>query len=245
MIKDYDTWSFRSRTFGTAILLSLIWHFFWFFSVTIVISAPKHRQNAKPKIVSLGPVLDDSIFRTLVETRPQLSETFYRGLSDLSSAVEPEVRTMERHSPGDVVSVSFGKRFLDSMRVLVGGDKTSPDYEFISRLKIAYGDDIPGLEGDAKDRQIVSRPEEPDMPPALDLALKSAKVEIAFTVDTSGAVVRADIAHSSGSPSVDDRWLRYLKRWHFSPLEAKFGNQDGRITFDLGAPKADEEPAAP
>ncbi|HTL70009.1 MAG TPA: hypothetical protein VL404_01840, partial [Candidatus Eisenbacteria bacterium] len=65
-MKGYETWHFRDRTFLGAVGLSLLWHFFWFFSITIVVSPPKPKNKPMVKIVSIGPVLDDSIFRTLV-----------------------------------------------------------------------------------------------------------------------------------------------------------------------------------
>ncbi len=127
-MKDYDTWSFKNRSFLTAIAASLLWHFFWFFAVTITVNPDKHRFRSKPVIVSLGPVLDDRIFRTLVDTRPQASQTFYRRLSDFSSPAEVEVKTLPRTSPGEIVSLPFGKKMSNSMRTLIGGDKLSPDF---------------------------------------------------------------------------------------------------------------------
>ena len=132
-MKDYETWSFRDRSFLWALLLSLLWHSFWFFSLTIVVSADK-KIRQKTKLVSIGSVLDDSIFKTIVENRPQLSQAFYRPLSDFSSQLETKPQTLERYSAGDVVSVPFSKKFSDSLKELIGGEKYSPQYEIAPQL---------------------------------------------------------------------------------------------------------------
>ncbi len=112
------------------ILISFLWHFFWFFSVTITVGPSKNiSHKARTRSVSLGAVLDDTIFRTLVESRPQVSEAFYRHMSDFRPApAEPEVPTSPRHAPGDVVSVPFGKKYADALKEIVSGDKPSPDF---------------------------------------------------------------------------------------------------------------------
>jgi len=94
-------------------------------------------------VVSLGPVIDDTIFRTLVENKPQLSETFYRHLSDFTVPMEVEVQSIERHSPGDVVSVPMGRKVSNHLKDLVGGEKPTPDTELTSRIQIRYPEEGP------------------------------------------------------------------------------------------------------
>ena len=220
-MRDYPGWSFWNRSFAMALGVSLLWHFFWFFSVTITVN-PLKRFNAKPhpKIVSLGPVLDDTIFRTLVENKPQLSETLYRRISDFSSPLDLQVKTMERYSPGEVVGLPFSKKFWSSLKELVGGAKASPDYEFVSRFKTGFSEEAPGIEGEASSRQVLSRPEEPVFPFGADPSLRDSEVELEFTVDPSGLVSHAETVLSSGNPDVDLMWARHLRHWQFSPLEA-------------------------
>ena len=233
-MKEYDTWSFRNRSFMLGMAVSLVWHFFWFFAVIIVISPAKKKVPVMPKVISLGRVLDDTIFRTLVETRPQLSETFYRQPSDFSELLQPKAQAIERHSPGDVVSVPFGKKFLNSLRVLVSGGKMSPDYEFISRINIGYTDAPTNIDGEAAGRQIVSRPEEPQVLTGLD-AVRKKTIEIRFVVDSAGAVRDAEVTRSCGNPNIEALWLRYLRRWQFAPLEGpRPADQEGVARFRAG-----------
>ena len=232
-MKDYESWHFRDRSFAWALAISLLWHFFWFFSITITVSPKKLSPRARPRIVSLGPVLDDAIFRALVQNKPQLSQTFYRHLSDYPALEDLKVRTIERHASGDVVSLPFGKRFINSLRGIIGGDKAEPAYEFISRLTSGYSEEVAGLEGEVRSRQLLSRPAEPDFPAGLDPSLRDSETEIRFSVEPSGAVSSTAVAVSSGSPEIDLVWLRYLRKWRFAPLDSRRAahDQTGRMRF--------------
>ena len=133
--REYRSWSFKDRTFVLAAAASLLWHFFWFFSVRIVVSTPRKAERPRFELVSLGPVMDDAMFNTLVETRPELSESFYRRPSDLAVAAELPAQTAGRHVAGEVVSVPFGKKFLETLKSLVGGVKAAPDFDLTEEEK--------------------------------------------------------------------------------------------------------------
>ena len=126
-MREYESWSFTDRSFLFAVLVSVLWHLFWFFSVTIVVAPPRKMPHAMPNIVSLGPVLDDAIFKTLVETRPEISKAFYRQTADFSTSTEVPAETVERYASGDVVSVPRGKKFTETLKDAVSGEKAEPD----------------------------------------------------------------------------------------------------------------------
>lgn len=227
-MRNYEGWSFSDRPVVIALGISFLWHFFWFFTVTINVDPQSRFEKARPKVVSLGPVIDDTFFRSLVQTKPQISETFYRHLSDFSAPLEPPAQAVERRSPGDVVSVPLSKRVGSLMRSILGGEKTVPDEDFASRLRIGYHAEAAGLEGEVRDRQLLSRPETPDFPKGFDASLREAEVEIEFTVKPSGLVGAAELTVVSGNPTIDALWIRHLKRWQFAPLA-------------LGEPKRDQK----
>jgi len=235
-VKDYESWSFRDRSFGFALFLSLSWHLFWFFSISIVVTSPKKMAKSRPVILSLGPVLDDSIFKTLAATKPQLSETFYRHLSDFAAPAEIEVKTVERHSPGDVVSVPFGRRVGSFLRELISGEKSSPDYEIAARIPIDYASANENLEGDIRLRAVLSKPDEPQISQDLLRRIESSDMEIDFLVSAAGIVTKAEIVRSSGDSKVDVLWLDYLKQWKFSTLgfDRPALEQSGRVKFRIG-----------
>ena len=238
-VKGSEGRLFQNKSFVTALGLSVLWHAFWFFSLTISVNPSKKIVKNRPKIVSLGPVLDDKIFRTLIENKPELSTTFYRRLSDFSSPVEIQTKTAERYTPGSVVSLPFGKKSWNRVRGLIGGSKVSPEHEFISKIKIGFTDEALGVEGELKNRPVLSRPGEPIFPIGMDPGLKNSEVTIEFTVDISGMVGEAHVASSSGSPDLDLLWVRYLRQWQFAPLTAdqSVSNQKGTIKcrFPRGA----------
>jgi hypothetical protein len=132
-VNDYESRSLQDRSFLWAISLSVLWHLFWFFSLSITMGDHK-KPRVKSKLVSIGTVLDDSFFKTIVENRPQLSEAFYRAHSDLSPKLEPAPKMMEPYAAGDVVSVPFSRKFSDSLKEIIGGEKFSPDFDFLPSL---------------------------------------------------------------------------------------------------------------
>jgi len=125
--KDHRSWSFTDRSFLFAFSVSVLWHLFWFFSVTIVVTPAKIKSATQTKTVFLGPVLNDAIFRTLVESRPEVSKAFYRKLAEYEPATEVPTQTIERHASGDVTSLPEGKNFAQSLKALIGGSKSAPE----------------------------------------------------------------------------------------------------------------------
>lgn len=233
-LREYQTWSLRGRGFWTALALSLAWHFFWFFAITVVVTPEKHRAKKGPRVVSLGPVLDDELFRTLLESRPQLSETFYRDLESTGPPLEPPVERIEKSEPGDVVSVPYGRRFVSSLKGLLGDDKSAPDTRWPSE---GPPERQPEVAGALAGRAVIDRPEPPVLTFGLDPSLRSAEVDVAVRVDPSGSVVSAEVLRSSGDPEIDALWVRYVRRWHFAPAPGS-KEQDGRIR--LGFARAGE-----
>ncbi|MBI2095001.1 MAG: hypothetical protein HYT89_02405 [Candidatus Omnitrophica bacterium] len=142
-MKDYQSWHFRDRAFAMGVALSLAWHFFWFFAITITVSPEKMRQHPRPRIVSLGPVLDDTLLRTLVETRPQPSEAFYRHMTDFTPVTGAPPKTVGRAAPADVISLPYEKKLSAFLRNALSGEKASPVDEFLPKIKTGYPDDGP------------------------------------------------------------------------------------------------------
>ena len=223
-----------------ALGLSVLWHAFWFFSLTITVNSSKKHIKSPSRIVSLGPVLDDKMFRTLVESKPEFSKTFYRRLSDFSSPVDIQTKTVERYAPGSVVSLPFGKKSMNKVKNLIGGSKVSPEHEFAQKIKIGFADEFLGVDGEMKDRSILSRPEEPEFPLGMDPVLKNAEVTIGFSVDSSGSVGETQVISSSGNPELDLLWTRYLRHWQFAPLNKGGTDQTQKGTIKLRFSSAKE-----
>ncbi len=228
---EYRSWSFTDRSFLFATAVSILWHLFWFFSVAIVVSPSPSRKSMKPTMVALGPVLDDAIFRTLLETKPEYSKTYYRNLNDFDSATDVPIQTIERHESGDVTSVPSGKIFERALKNLIGGDKAVPDGASVVS-ELFGGSDFFELAGDMNKDQILSRPD----PPSLDLP---SLIEIRFGLSPDGKVADMELVKSSGDAQTDRQWEDYFRQWLFSPSPVLGTdlNQKGKVTFKNPAMK--------
>lgn len=223
--KEYHSWSFMDRSFLFAFSVSVLWHLFWFFSVTIVVTPAKSKSLMQTKTVSLGPVLSDAIFRTLVESRPEVSKAFYRQLSEYESATEVPAQTVERHASGDVTSLPEGKNFAQSLRALIGGSKSAPE-ESAGHPGISGDSSFFKLTGDISKDHILSRPE----PPAGHLPVA---LELEFELAPDGKVVMIGTVRSSGDAAEDRRWEDYFRQWLFmpSPVLGSSGQVRGNVIF--------------
>lgn len=212
-------------------VISLVWHLFWFFSVTITVGPSDSPRRRVSRTVSLGAVLDDTIFKTLIESRPQVTEAFYRQLSDFApSPSEVEIPRLERSLSGDVVSVPFGKKFITTLKEFMDGDKPSPDFD-MSGASGAYFGDAESLEGDVRRRGIISRPPRPRFPADLDSSLRGSETVIGFSVDPLGAVLGADTLVSSGNDAIDALWLDYVRGFRFTSLPEAVQKGRARLRF--------------
>ena len=122
-MRNYAGWSLRDRSFASALLISVGWHIFWFVAISVNVAPRYMKFKTDPAVVSLGPVLDDSIFSTLAKNRQQLSETYYRRLSDYKTETASEVRAASASAAGGIVVLPPSEP-ARSLRDLVGGEKT-------------------------------------------------------------------------------------------------------------------------
>jgi TonB family protein len=234
---DYRSWSFTDRSFLFAVLVSVLWHLFWFFSVTMVVTPPKKQPRALPKVMALGPVLNDAIFKTLVETRPEISKAFYRQPADILQATDVPAQSVERYAPGDVVSVPLGRKFSGALRELVGGSKAAPDIEPLLARPSGPADYFE-LSGPLDVSQILSRP---SGPPSGGMA-SALPVEIEFLLDAGGGVSDANVTLSSGDALIDRAWLGHLRQWLFTPESALAIPPGGRARVKFRVPDSEGRP---
>lgn len=229
-------WSFWNRPFLTAVAISVLWHLFWFFSVTIVVSPRKAPAPSKPPLVSLGPVLNDEIFRTLVETRLETTPAYYRPRLAGTPATDLPVENVERHVPGDVISVPFGAQAQAALAGLVSGRKAAPDFDVIDAYGSIGDSSKPAFrfEGPAADRQVLFAPPKPALPAGIDPAGRHSATRILFSIDASGSVASTEISASSGYPEIDLLWLEYLRRFQFTPEGVAAGTDKSAAVLTFG-----------
>lgn len=126
-MRGYEGWSFSDKSFAVALGLSLVWHLFWFSLVTVSMNPEKRLIKPRSRIVFLGPVLDEKIFRVLVESKPELSKALPRKFSEMPMPAESQIRTAERYTRGSVVNLPLEKRSWAAVNGLIGGTKAVPE----------------------------------------------------------------------------------------------------------------------
>jgi len=232
-VKGYETWNFKNRAFILAVLISVLWHCFWFFSIVITVGPSQKLMRPRTTMVSLGPVVDDTIFKALIESRPQLSQTFYRRASDFEFPEDALTQTLERVEPGDVISVPR-KKFYQSLKSALSGPKPQPEdgpgrgasLESAFERQMAPESD---LSGDLAVRALIKRPPAPAYPLWAESGFRGSETEVELSVSSAGLVEDAVILSGSGNPGIDAFWLDHVRRWRFAPTEAHSGIQKGRV----------------
>jgi len=220
--RDYRSWSFTDRSFLFAVSVSVLWHLFWFFSVSIVVTPANTKKPSRTKFVSIGPVLDDAIFQTLIESRPEYSKAFYRELSDIDAATQLPAPAIGRQESGEVTSLPLGANAVQSLHALMSGQKSSPE-EFLRGTGFSPSDYFK-LSGDAASQQILSRPNPPDVNDV-------RPVELDFDIDGTGKVASIEVALSSGDIALDQKWEDHLRQWLFASVLGAEERVKGRVTF--------------
>lgn len=104
-MRHYEGWRLTDRSFTTAVVLSVLWHLFWFFTITVNVNPMKRYAHMRPKMVAFGPVMEDTIFRTLAQNKPQNTQTFYRRMSDFETYTASQVKMLGAGETGRVVSL--------------------------------------------------------------------------------------------------------------------------------------------
>ena len=198
------------RSVAYAMSVSVLWHLFWFFTVNVNVTPKGFVKAGQTKVVSLGAMLDDEIFKTLVESRPESTRASYRELSEFRPATELPPPAVQRQVPGDVTSLPGGEKLTGSLRSVISGVKASA----LSSESVPASTEEPfTLTQGLLPSQILSRPE----PPA-----PAGALTVSFELDASGRVVSANTTVSSGDPSVDRAYEAYVLQWVFAP-EAALG----------------------
>ncbi len=210
--KEYRSWSFWDRSFLFAAAISILWHLLWFFSITIDVNQHAVKASRSTDTVFLGPVLDDAIFKTLVDSRTEFSKAFYRKPQEFTQETEVPQETPERYMPGDVVSMPAHKTLTDTLRDRIGGNKSSTGSE-----------DYFEIMGDVDRDQLLSKPEEPPIETRRS-GLKQAEFQI--FIDTSGKVSNAKLIVTSGDTVADQAWERSLYEWVFRPSTLKLSAEN-------------------
>lgn len=217
---------FRDKTFNLAFLISLSWHLFCMFCITIVI-LPANFPIAKASSVSfLGPILEKTAFELMLERKIPTRRTSYR---------EPMYfdGTFLTKDEKGIDKLKFDNYFLTGKREeikpnakdLFGDFKFTPSFSQGTLNKpSAKGPRLEGggdglfIEGPLAKREILFKPELPVLAKRIEPGQESFVVELKFKVSSKGSVDEVLLLASSGYPDVDMAAIGYIKGFQFSPL---------------------------
>ena len=230
--KEYRSWYFGDRSFLFAAAISILWHLLWFISITIEVNQHAPKGGKRPEIVSLGAVLDDAIFKTLIESRTEFSKTYYRQPEEFAKETAVPQETSERYVAGDVVSMTANKAFVSSLKQRISGDKTVTEAAAVG-IPVASLEDMFEISGDVTRDQLLTIPTQAPLEAQKDGLVKP---EFQIFVDTSGKVSNVRVLKSSGDSEADHAWETSLYDWIFRPSTLRAGSGGvltAKVVFNL------------
>ncbi len=224
----------RERGVIYALAASLVWHFFWFFAITVDITPIEVWTERSTGIHFIGPVLSDEWFELVLESKPAMSQTIYRPYEELAEPLEPERPVLEKDLPRDLVSIPMSQRQRASLQGLLRTEKKFPLSVYEEVLPVPVLDTPFPLSGELRDWHLLYAPEPPSDEIFETLEERAAwhrEAVFEMRVNSRGSVTSVENIVSSGHPETDLAWKEYLKRWQFMPMASRAANKEavGRV----------------
>lgn len=229
-------WYLKDKNYQLGILLSIVWHIFWLFVIRVDERADLSSLKHRPQIYFLGPSLSDDAFNMILESRPELSETYYRGHASVRDLLSPPQEVLERPDPGDLISVPSGRLVWTSAQGSVSVPPPIEASQFADKLKSEWlqspVDFVEGL----RSREVVYFPELPIFTQSKIGADEESLKDAIFVVevDSNGQVRDVQIKSSSGHDAVDVAWKAFLQRVEFAPSKEGLNGQIEKGEIALG-----------
>ena len=213
---------FRDGKFNLAVVFSTVWHLFWISAIGVVVTPSVRSTNAYQEVDFLGPILEKTAFDIMVDQAIPKSETLYASSALLTESMYLKPEGPQRRLPEAPGPAAMSKRFgfINDH----GRDKKEiPRYiaenikNFVSKQD--EGQRLLAMEGPARKREIIFKPEALVIPRGLYGDQEDYRLELKFFVAPNGIVYDATPSVSSGYPEIDLEAIRFLKRWRFLPLD--------------------------
>lgn len=205
-----------------ALSISAVWHLLCIFSLRVVILPEDIPRPQYASIAFVGPLLE----------RLYIQDELFERAFDIKKEGERTV---------SAPSVFLKQAALEKPQVLVGEDSNLPRSEDLEpkpkrsrALTTSHpltGGDFQ-LEGDVRKGQILSLPQPPDYR-IIDKRLAGKEVALKFSISPNGTVRQVEKLISSGDPSLDVIWIRYILRWRFQPLLDGDATRWGVVKFKI------------
>ena len=222
---------FRNRIFNTTLLISLTCHLICMLGVTIVILPGRYRTRDLTSVSFLGPILEKTVLEIILANKPVAVTTTYQRDLKYRHSVGKEAKPLLRNNIKEHISTRIEDDIAKALARAPRRNKEIPAIVTKASGRNAYFKGSGAISGPVSDREVIYKPEEPELPGWVD-ASSSFKLEFEFFVSVQGEVKRVIPVVSSGNAEVDLMGMRYLKNWKFAPLAQNLDSeQKGRAKF--------------
>lgn len=221
---------FKDRILNIALLISASWHAVFMFTVAPVLISGDIKKNATV-IASLGAILEK--VAVIQEKALDLDQTsFVRKLrqSDAIESVPARNALAQPEILDKAVDVSIEKEtfvfFEEKGNVITLYSKKK------DRRLLDFKNSM--LRGEARNRMVLYRPRLP-RPLVLPADFNSDySAAIKFRISKEGFVERPECVLSSGSFTIDQTAIRYIRQWQFYPYHDETGaGQEASIRLNF------------
>ena len=217
--------------FNKALIISLLFHLFWFFMITVVVIPVGGGQNKMADISFLGAILDDNPFKHQFDIS---DSRFHRTTKrpDIFNQSNPEGAVVERIPIYDKSDHFFKeKAYSRSIDEILETEK---------RIADTVGLEIELNEPAVKESQVLNLGPrrtvifKPPLSSYRELGTNSAKenidayfkIELKVVILPSGDVKFIEILQTCGQPELDLKAIRYVEKWKFVPLSPDKPKED-------------------
>lgn len=215
---------FKDRNLSIAILISILGHFVFMFSIRPVFPAGRIIKH-NTSIAFLGDILESmgSYARKNLEDQ----EKFARNLPLKQIFFDNKIGKLEPIGSGFISISPEKKEFLYPLNDASHLKLNIQHKKEISRGNFSYF----FIKGDARDRLIVYKPDLGKVTVLPSDFNSDFSANIRFKISKEGFVQYAECDTSSGFPEIDQAAVRYVRKWQFVPV-AEDG-QEGvvRVSF--------------
>lgn len=237
------------HAFLFALCLSVLWHLALLASVKVYVGSRDAGPPAASKVSFIGSILEDrpmTASNRTGKTYPKEVPPANLGTSEIFDAQRLKAADSMKIVP---LPDTYSSRSKPLGREEYSGTKDIPE-KAVDKVKVAYKTFQTDIEGPARTREVVYKPELPNylswdegLGVDLDRLGNRFTMELKFWVSPEGRVDSVERISSSGHPTVDIIGMRYLKGWQFTPLRSAGAgqNQWGTVKLDFTLSKAEDK----
>jgi TonB family protein len=218
---------FKNRNLNMAILVSFFWHFVFMLSFSPVLLSPQFKKNSTT-ISFLGSILEQAVtvqdknFRLSGFSRSHKIERTGGDVSEKLILMPPEKMSREVSPRQDKEKIAFAENKGET-----------PDIGSLNKdkKKSVLGFENINVSGSARNRKLLYKPEWEKVPVFSSYLNSDYSVRIRFKISKHGVVENPECVLSSGFSEIDERAIRYIRKWQYVSQDK--GEDEGTVHIDF------------